>query len=93
MTHLREWRWHTVVRVTVGRSWALIILVYGADPYRGKTCVLYVVEVLPNTVPGSAAPTGNEKELYEGRERRSTRSGPRDCKRLDPHQLGVHNGR
>jgi hypothetical protein len=81
-----------VVWVTIGRSRALIILVYGTDPNRGKTCVLNVVKVLPDSVPGSTTPTGNEKELDEGRKRRSTRSGPRVGKSLGLHQPEVHNG-
>ena len=52
-----------MVRVTVGGSRTIIILVYGADPNRGEACVLNVVEVLPNSVPGSTTPIGNEKEL------------------------------
>ena len=81
-----------MVRVTVGSSRTLIILVYGTDPNRGEPCVLYVVKVLPNAVPGSTTPTGGEKGLDEGWKRRSTMSGPRVCKHLGLHQLGGHNG-
>ena len=57
--------WHTVVRVTIVRPRTIIILVYGTDPNGGEPCVLYVVKVLANTVPGSTTPMGNEKELNE----------------------------
>ena len=90
MTWRGGWQ-HTVVRVAVGRSRAVIILIYGADPNRGETCVLNVVKVLPDGVPGSTTPTENEKDLDEGRKRRSTRFGPRVCKRLGLHQPEVHN--
>ena len=83
---------HTVVRVTIGRSRALIILVYGADPDRGETCILNVVEVLPDGVPSSTTPAGNEKYFNEGRKGRGTRSGPQVCKCLGLHQSEVHNG-
>lgn len=52
-----------MVRVTIGSSRALIILVYGTDPNRGEPCVLDIVKVLPDSVPGSTTPIGNEKEL------------------------------
>jgi len=81
-----------VVWVAVGRSGAFIILVYGADPNRGETCVLDVVEVLPDGVPGSTTPTESEKELNEGRKGRSTRSGPRVCRRSDLRQPEVRSG-
>ena len=92
MEPLREgWR-HTMVWVPVGRSRTIIVLVYGTDPNRGEPCVLYVVKVLPNAVPGSTTPIGDEKELDEGRKRRGTMSGPLVGKRLGLHQLGGHNG-
>jgi hypothetical protein len=47
-----------VVRVSVGSSRTLVILIYGANPDRGETCVLDVVEVLPDGIPGSATPSG-----------------------------------
>jgi len=81
-----------VVRVTVGSSGTLVILVYGTNPNRCETCVLNVVKVLPDGVPGSTTPVGNKKELGEGEKRRSTRSDPRACKRLGLHQLEAHNG-
>jgi len=56
-----------VVRVAVGRSRTIIILVDGTDPNRSETCVLNVVEVLPDSVPGSTTPTRSEKGLNEGR--------------------------
>jgi hypothetical protein len=81
-----------VVRVAVCRSGTFVILVYGTDPNRGEACVLNVVKVIPDGVPGPTAPAQNEKDLNEGRKRRSTTSGPRVCKRLGLHQLEVHNG-
>lgn len=58
-----------MVRVAVGSSRPFIILVYRTDPDRGKTCVLNVVEVFPDSVPGSTAPTEIEQDLNEDRER------------------------
>lgn len=46
-----------MVRVPVGGSRAFIILVHRADPDRGETCVLDVVEVLPDGIPGSTTPS------------------------------------
>ena len=57
-----------MVRITVGSTGALVILVYGADPDRGEPCVLNVVEVLPDSFPGPATPTENE-DLNKGRRR------------------------
>ena len=81
-----------MVRVAVGGSRAFVILVYGTDPNRGETCVLNVVKVLADGVPGSTAPTENEKDLDKGRKRRSTKSGPRVRRRLGLHRREVHNG-
>ena len=81
-----------MVWVAVGRSRTFIILVYGADPNRGETCVLNVVKVLPDGVPGSTTPIEDEKELNGGRKGRSTRSGPRVCRRSDLRQPEVHSG-
>ena len=47
-----------MVRVPVGSSGALIILVYGANPDRGETRVLDVVEVLPDGIPIPTTPSG-----------------------------------
>ena len=81
-----------MVRVAIGRSRAFVILVYRADPNRGETCVLNIVKVNPDGIPGSSTPTGNEKDLDEGRKRRSTRSGPRVYKSLGLNPPEVHNG-
>jgi hypothetical protein len=52
-----------MVRVAVGSSRTLIILIHGTDPDRGEACVLDVVEVFPDSIPSSATPLGNEKQL------------------------------
>ena len=46
-----------MVRVPVGSSRAFVILVHGADPDGGKTCVLDVIEVLPDGIPGPSTPS------------------------------------
>lgn len=81
-----------MVWVAVGRSRAFVILVYGTNPNRGEACVLDIVKVLPDGVPGSTTPMEDENSLSEERKRQITRSGPRVCKRLGLHRPEVHNG-
>lgn len=52
-----------MIWVAVGSSRAFIILVHRTDPDRSKTCVLDVVEVFPDGIPISAAPSRNQKQF------------------------------
>lgn len=90
---LREGREHTVVRVPVGGSRAFVVLIYGADPDCSETCVLDVVEVLPNCIPGSPTPSGMRSNSKQQGEKQSTKFGPGGCKWLGPHRQGARNGR
>ena len=89
---LREGRQPTVVGITVGSLRAFVVLVYGADPDCSKTCILNVVKVLPDGIPGSPTPTGSEKEFDGSMKGGSTRSYLPHCKRLCPHRLEVRSG-
>lgn len=61
-----------MIRVPVGSSGAFVILVHGADPDGGETCVLDIVEVFPDGIPGPTTPSRMRNETIR-REQEETK--------------------